>query len=348
MEKESLKKHTDFYYKEFRHHLKLLKEDFFEGAIGGGYWKVKGELKPYPHILKPEEGIKNLYSQIRDGAPKYFELNKIAWWKQDGEKENLPIGNLLSSQIHCLNHLFSLRQDHDALLALLKPVGEAAGVSFDDVLPSFIDAEEASGNSYISFEFTYKNDQLLNERGDTRGEKCTSIDALIYARAGSERWLVPIEWKYTESYDPDRKRENHKRYVGMAGQDSRLSGWGEIFKADPLYELGRQTLLMENLIAYEAKKHEFQADNFLHLIVIPESNTEMNLDAKKFRDSVKEEFQKDVRIITPEELLRPVKTGFGEKYGEMISYLEKRYWSAANSIASKRGLKSRSSNDLRP
>lgn len=121
----------------------------------------------------------NLYISQQDVDTDYLKKYHIKWWGSDDE--NKPSGVLLSSQIHCLNHLFALRKDKDAVLAIVNHVTE---IAFDEVLPSSLDND----GGYIAFEFAYKNDELLdeNDKGARRGVLCTSIDAMIVARKGEE------------------------------------------------------------------------------------------------------------------------------------------------------------------
>jgi len=137
------------------------------------------------------DGKNNLYSKIQLQVITYFENNDIAWW---GDDNKYPTGHLLSSQIQCLNFLFALRNDKNAILKLARLFDE----EFDDILPTIIDKEEG----YISFEFIYENEKLLNEieEGAKRGEFCTSIDAFIIGLKKDKKVLIPIEWKFTESY----------------------------------------------------------------------------------------------------------------------------------------------------
>ena len=71
--------------------------------------------KVYPYILK--EGAANLYSPIREGALQYFRENKIQWW---GGK--MPTGNTLSSQVMCVNHLFPVARDKEAVLSIVNGI----------------------------------------------------------------------------------------------------------------------------------------------------------------------------------------------------------------------------------
>ena len=89
-----------FYFSERNRHLKLIADSFFGNDNGNGYFKGK----QYPFILR--DGENNLFEPILDSAIQYFADNRISWW--GGKK---PSGHILSSQIACLNHLFSIRNN---------------------------------------------------------------------------------------------------------------------------------------------------------------------------------------------------------------------------------------------
>lgn len=275
-------------------------------------WKSEGQIhqRESRMVLKDCDREKNLYDPIRCEVVEYMKEKKISWWHMEKEKDNEVTAHVLSSQVHCINHLFAIRNDAEAIKAILKT---ATGIEFDEILPSFID-----DGCLISFEFVFENRSLLNEKHETRGQKCTSIDALIYAQKGEEKWLVPLEWKYTESYDHINDEYNYSRYIAMPSKNSRLSFWHELYKKEPFYELGRQTLLMEKII----EKHPEIASRFFHLVVIPVGNEEMRKDAKEFQDSLTVAGKNYFKIVSPEDLLSPI----AEKYSELCEYLRTRYW----------------------
>ena len=130
-----MNKKTAYFYKERERQTKLLGTDLFDGATGGGYCMTDEGRKPFDFILKPEDSVLNLYPSIREDVLQYFERYDIAWWRQY-EDRYFPTGQAHSSQINCLNHLFAIRKDEDAVLQMIKPVGEAAGIHFDKILPS--------------------------------------------------------------------------------------------------------------------------------------------------------------------------------------------------------------------
>jgi len=310
---------SDYFGSELKRQSALLGTPVLGGTKGGGYRYENGKPQYRKYILRPEDSMNVLYPGIWKDVLKYFDAYGITWWKQN-EDRYFPNGHLLSSQNHCLNHLFALRKDKRAVLAIIQSVGKKAGIHFDEVLPSFIDTQDRGG-SYICFEFVCENKTLLHENHETRGSKCTSVDALVYARSGNEDWLIPIEWKYTESYDHDPKVENsYSRYFDVIDEGSRLQSWGEFYKVDPFYEFGRQTLLMEKII--KERPGGVSADNFLHIVAIPEGNNLMIGDAEKFKSALAVDRQKLFQIVDSQKLMMPV----ADLHPDLIRFLSERYW----------------------
>ena len=134
-------------YKEFQygHQVEVVKEhpDWFDND------KLNGKFKGNSHEFILQDGKNNLFSDLRGtdaedhmNVMEYFRANKIGWWSG-----NRPTGHLCSSQISCLNHLYPLRYDAKAVLAIVNTVvGEGF---FDSVI-------EVGGDrkfpAYIAFE----------------------------------------------------------------------------------------------------------------------------------------------------------------------------------------------------
>ena len=302
--------------------------DIFSGDKGNGYFMGK----PRHFVLK--DGMNNLYEPIRNDVIRYFKDNKISWW--GGDK---PSGHTLSSQIACLNHLFAIMGDKEAVLAMLNGVRD----EFKEVLSVQCDAAP----QYIGFEVVSEEDPL-NEKTSTRGSNCTSVDAFIYAKHKDDSiWLIPIEWKYTEHYanldksNEDRQgeekgsngkgQERVRRYSALTDASLQLksldSYYGSIYYQEPFYQLMRQTLWAENVV--KLKEEKLKADNYMHIHVIPSANKDL-LD-KKYSVSgmgMEETWrsmltnQSKYIIVDPQKLLEPIKA----KYPELVSYLKKRYW----------------------
>ena len=313
-------KQIDFYYRQ----RKLGSESVFGESENFGHYNFKNkkgeiETKSFKFILNPSNSKNNLFACIRDNALDYFDKQKISWWRQE-EDGYFPSGHLVSSQIHCLNHLFALRTDDNAVKVVIE---KATGMKFDKVLPSIIDNDP---KSFISFEFVLDNDKLLgeNDEGWGRGTLCTSVDAMIIAERDSVKWLIPIEWKYTETYEREDKTNTKRieRYADLIKSSKRLKTPQDgiphsVYFVEPNYELMRQTLLCEQLVAKD------YAVDFFHINIIPKGNTEL-------RKAVENEFMQNLteeakfKIIDPQELLSPLRGN--ENYKDLITYLETRYW----------------------
>lgn len=303
--------------------------DIFDRTSGGGCFMGKSRM----FVLK--DGQFNLYSPIRVASQKYFKENGISWW--GGSK---PTGHVLSSQIACLNHLFALRNDEEAVLSILNNVCN----EFTGIIPISSDKTQA----YIAFEVVSDEDHL-NEGIPNRGSNCTSIDALIYAKHKSgERWLIPIEWKYTEHYNNQDKsyedresetkgsngkgEERMSRYNYLISASSQLRTLdkyaGSLYYYEPFYQLMRQTLWAENMVRNKSMER-LKAENYLHIHVIPSENDELLLKKYKVSHKDMESSWRDMLIdqskyiiISPEKLLSVIPA----KYSELLDYLRTRYW----------------------
>ena len=318
----------------------LEKNKVFYGGKGGKYFMRSNR----DFVLIDYEN--NFYQPIKNEAIEYFQKNGIKWW---GGKN--PTGHTLSSQIACVNHLFAIRKDKQAVLALLK----SASNDFIDVYEIETDKHNPA---YIQFESVSDNDHL-NEGQSSRGLNCTSIDALILAKHNDgTKWLIPIEWKYTEHYnntdksieDSDRLSQKHKKGDEAKGKErldrycynekGRLIDASDNLKSlpeyrksvyffEPFYQLMRQTLWAEQMIKNK-KTETIKADNYLHLHIIPKENDD--LLKKKYKCSgadMESTWRKNLKsnalykIISPEVFLNNIDK---EKYKELIDYLAKRYW----------------------
>ena len=307
-----------------------------------GYGVFQGEKRSFA----VENGLHNLFEPIRSKAIQYFKENKISWWKgDDNEGVKGPTTHMLSSQIACLNHLFAIKDDADVVLSLVNHL--RPGVSFSRVIPIDLDKDPAG---YIAFEVVSKG-RWLNERTRTRGSQCTSVDALIIGeKDNGERWLIPIEWKYTEVYNlnDDKSQEDRdnepkgsngrgltrlKNYSDLITESSYLQTVSpyihSIYFFEPFYQLMRQTLWAEQMIKHRDEEW-VRADKFLHIHIIPAENKDL-LDmaylktGKGMEESWRSQLLQDIyQIINPEALLSPLKGN--SKYSDLINYLTIRYW----------------------
>lgn len=223
--------------------------------------------------------------------------------------------------------MFLIRNDKEAVLSLLNSFSK----NFKDVLKIESD-KQYSG--YIQFEAVSKNKDLLKEENNTRGSNCTSIDALIYAvHNDNTKWLIPIEWKYTEFYnnlDKSKEKNGGKkrklRYTTFINNSRQLKCENDkCYYYEPFYQLMRQTLWAERMI--ETK--EIEAENYLHVHVIPKENTDLLDKTYECSDEKMEatwrkhlKDQSKYVIVSPSQLMSGINNN---KYQDLIDYLSKRY-----------------------
>lgn len=298
----------------YHDHLKTLAEN------KGNY---KG--KPREFVLKTKDCCCNLFPSLlsaTNNVLNYFNDYKIVWWGENS-RNKLPSGHLVSSQIHCLNHLFALRKDQKAVKAIMR---QATNLDIKEILLSPLDKD-----GYITFEFVYHNKSLLRDKTgefhelyETRGANCTSIDALVYAiLTDGRKILIPIEWKYTETYNnSEASVKSWKRYPDLIWQGgSNFKDVYTLFAVDPYYELMRQTLLCEQIIRH--KDCGIEAVDYSHIMVIPNAHAELKTAIENnYIPTIKDKSK--FRIIDPQELLAPLEGN--EKYSKLLEYLRKRYW----------------------
>lgn len=292
-----------------------LRDALFSDPGGGVFARAPREF-----VLKDRS--LNLYEGARAGALDYFQRNAISWWKDDGQLQ-LPTGHLLSSQVACVNHLFPLRDNAPAAIALLQ------------ALDPEIEAAEIVDDGFVEFEFIGER-QYLKERSFTRGAHCTSVDAaMIGRRKDGARCLFLIEWKYTEEYRSkdcyiDQRAKVYDDLIEAEDGPFRKVA-PSAFYYEPFYQLMRQTLLGHELIRHR----DHGCESWLHVHVCPKENTDFHerLTAPDLKGaSVAEAWRnvlKDPALfvsITPEALLAPL--GSADPW---LQYLSARYWQTEDS-----------------
>jgi len=297
---------------------------------------IKG--KPYRHFFKKTQ--LNLWDNIREDTLNYFSEKKICWHTNEVENnmETTPEGNMFSSQISCINHLFILRKKQDYASTILKNIDKR-------IVSAEIVRDNYGNDGYIEFESrgTKENNNPLKEKEHgilngkkwkrQRGSFSTSIDAVMVGKKDDgKNILVLIEWKYTESYTPGEIiiTSNSKEYNELLKNDEnpiiKIDNLDDLYY-DPIYQLMRQTLW-----GWKIKK-EFNCDEYIHLHIIPKGNlkiqeiTSPNLKSRGknmsdvWKNLLKEPFR--YRVFSPEELLSPLKDKQDIKI--FFDYLETRY-----------------------
>jgi len=310
----------------------------FKTELLGG----KFNNKEYEFVLKDNNN--NFAEQIeKEDILEYFKDNEIGWWKGQS-----PTGHTLSSQIACLNHLYAIRRDYDAVLAIVRKINN----EFDGV--EILTNDKPKWQGYISFEVVSKTDHLNEKKGKskklTRGSQCTSIDAVILATKKEKRILLTLEWKYVEKYGNDDKSMNSSK--GNCG-DTRLNRYcgsynvvdanliqnstqlknkenyrNSIYFFEPFYQLMRQTLWAEQMVRYQ-KDEIIKADDYINVHVVPIKNTQLR--DKKYKCSgldMYSTWKNQLTDPTKYVLISPdiLMENLPEAFKELKEYLRNRYW----------------------
>jgi hypothetical protein len=279
----------------------LLKgSNLFNGDSGGKLFPTENGLMPKTDFLLNSRN--NLHNFMVQDVIDYFVKNEIAFWKTgiaSVDEHNMPTGHTLSSQVSCLNHLFPLRKDK-------KSVERIFGIS---------NAEKID-DGYIAFEYTNKNILYLRESCETRGTKCTSIDAFVKINNIG----IGIEWKYTETdYDVAKaqrywKQQYIDRYKPLL-KNSNIIENDTLISCQMYYELMRQTLLLEQM------KVRNEIFDFKNIVVCPKNNKELFECCQYWKENLKDKDK--FEVIDPKDLLNNLDN---MNYKDLKYYLETRYW----------------------
>ncbi|MDP3451641.1 MAG: hypothetical protein Q8R90_01690 [Bacteroidales bacterium] len=352
-----MKEHNTFRERRKQHDLKLIKAgNIFNSDKGGKNFFLKNEENP-DGIWRPKadlliKGKNNLYPLIADEVVLYFALNNISFHHLEGDTDFgfcIPSGHTLSSQISCLNHLYPLRYDKYAVLAIAQQINS-------EIIDVLIIETDKFLPGYIAFEVISDNDHLNETKGNqklTRGTLCTSVDAMIYGQLKNDKKIIiPIEWKYTENYHDDHKtdkdysienrgkekegkgKERLRRYSKLITNSKQLSVKKASYKSsvyyfEPFYQLMRQTLWTEQMLENKASEI-IKAEDFIHVHTVPSDNKELMqyqypASGKGLLDTWKSCLicTDKYKLIEPKYLFSKINK---KKYESLIDYLTIRYW----------------------
>ncbi|ATV31741.1 hypothetical protein CTM45_09510 [Prevotella intermedia] len=320
----------------------------FEDAEEGGVFKYRGKLNTYDHILKEGKEDKNLFADIREKVKTYFNGNERSFWRG----KTVP-SNTLSSQVSCLNHLFSIRENEKAVKDVMQNfVGDRIEIESMEKVPSKREVEDCQ---YIAFEMVSDEDRM-DEGTPTRGNYCTSIDALAIAKAtDGKKYLLVIEWKLTENdsgnkaptedtstneKEIERGEKRTDKYTPLINENESIKNIDEKPKSNlnssifhlPFYQLMRQTLWAS------LNKKDFKADDYFHIHVVPSYNP---MRTKKYArvekiEGVEEAWKKHLTdcgkekyiMVDPKQVVEALENSEEkDTFSGLINYLKDRYYS---------------------
>ena len=189
-------------------------------------------------------------TQILEGISKSVKLHPEA------------LGNVRSSAAACMNVLGYLNQHQEDIIPFFKKIG----LNLQTVIP-FPSNVNFDGRIYddigpIVFEWVGPGKSLINEKGGSRGQNMTSIDAFFLAKIEGKITQIIIEWKFTEQYNSEsyahkfggkKGIERLRRYSIVLAKmrknefpfDFKEEGKKGLtdFSYEPFYQLLRMTLL---------------------------------------------------------------------------------------------------------
>lgn len=270
-------------------------------------WGVSCDGVRVPEALREQ----TLHLDVRDSALSFFQDRGIRWWTHRDEPAGRPTSLLRSSQVACVNHLEPARLDEQLAVALGRALGldAVAGIRIE--------------GGFLTYEWIGTDNYLGEPRWGRRGDRCTSLDALLPLRLADGRTLiVAIEWKYTETPrlgSEEISKEGTSRVDTyrplLQAPDcpidlSRLQGIESLF-VDPYTQLMRQTLLAWQMVRHR----EADADDWLHVHVVPGANSAMRRPramltdaaadlATQWRSVLKEPHR--YHLVAPTELLAEI------------------------------------------
>ena len=145
---------------------------------------------------------------------KQFFNDEILKGISNNVKLHEEVNNPLSSAAACLNVMGYLNQNTDKIIPFFK----SFGIEIQEVL-NFPTGVNYDGEIYddigpIIFEWIGPKKSPINEKGGSRGQNKTSIDAFVICKIEGKITQILIEWKFTEKYTTGKMLHN---FGGLKG-----------------------------------------------------------------------------------------------------------------------------------
>jgi len=194
------------------------------------------------------------------------------------------LNNVRSSAAACLNVFGYLNQNPNDII----PFFQSIGLHIDEIL-DFPKNVDVSGEIYddvgpFVFEWIGPRQSVINERGGSRGQNRTSIDAFLLVKINGKITQLLIEWKFTETYNSEtylhkfggkKGIERLRRYSDILAsirQDSFPFDFKDEFNIglydfnyEPFYQLLRMTLLAKMTTPMQLNNINIQDYRIVHL-----------------------------------------------------------------------------------
>lgn len=241
---------------------------------------------------------------------------------------------MTSSQVACVNFLLPLTRIDGDLTTIIREI--------DSDVQEAVPIEHNGYVSLVEFEWVGEERPLEHVRRWKRGERVTSVDALMVAETHVGRRAYLMEWKYTESYPINEYKGNEtrrQRYSGLySAESSSFNGVAPMDELlyEPFYQLMRQRLLGDRMV----EKGELGVTEAKVIAVVPEDNAayreritspplaqrfpDLKTVSDVFRATLKQP-EKAYGIVCPSTLVAAVERECGDAASEWITYQRERY-----------------------
>lgn len=230
----------------------------------------------------------------RNYADKQFMNEDVLKGISGNVKLHDEIKNVRSSAAVCLNVMGYLNQHNQDIIPFFSQLGLNLNKVIDFPSGMIFDGESYDDQGPIVFEWIGPKKSPINEKGGSRGQNKTSIDAYFLAEINGKITQIFIEWKFTEQYNSESDThkfggkkgiERLRRYSGVLVQlrkkefPFRFNEEDKIgltdFSYEPFYQLLRMTLLAKKTTPVKFDKLDVEDYKIVHLS--HSSNTGLNI-----------------------------------------------------------------------
>ncbi len=155
--------------------------------------------------------------QVKYKSRQYYDKNVINDISS-GVKLHKEIDSPMSSAASCINVLGNIKKDKVGLCKFLNYFKLNVEKILDFPTGVNVGREIYDDKGPVVFEWIGPKSSPIKEIGGSRGQRKTSIDALVLAIIDNKITQVFIEWKFTEKY-PGEKEYNICKFAGKKGNE---------------------------------------------------------------------------------------------------------------------------------
>jgi len=244
----------------------------------------------------------------KEYSKKQFVNENILKGISTNVKFHNELENVRSSAAACFNVLGYLNHNPNDIIPFFNQIGLNIQKVIDFPHPVVYGGERYDDEGPIVFEWIGPKKSPINEKGGSRGQSRTSIDAYMLAKINGEITQLFIEWKFTEIYNSEsythkfggkKGIERLRRYSDVLAKlrnvnfPFKLNEEDKIgltdFSYEPFYQLLRMTLLAR--MTTPTNLNSLRIDDYKIIHLTHSENKKLNLLSKthlKYSPGLKE------------------------------------------------------------